>query len=553
MTDQKALRLKLASIDIALINGQSEILERIFFENDINEVLSQDSIALARAEGKAHLVIFLCTLATHNGIEPERAQHWLDIYQSLGQKTLSTALLKLSRHNVLRLTLDALIRKTPLTTKDLEKVKGNGLMWLDAIDLIIDHRDWSSAGVLLTHLGHRIEETQTWLNITKHLSHRHPLYVNQTGLQKVDIDYLSLAKLYHYCANAAKNAGLGHVSDAIRQLQSSALETAGDFDAAIKILESLLPKTNSQNVHVELARVKCKKGDLAGSIAHMDQALLKLNGPNQEAEILAEQFFEADKPVLPSSTTGKGFNTVAATRALGDLMRITQSNQLEVFLVSGTLLGCIRQGDFLGHDKDIDVGIVGWEKQYALCSALIQSGLFTFDAQFLKGKATHYLPIQHKSTGMWIDVFIYHPVGDQWVTGVDFFFGYRQTFSFTPFKLKTREFIGLDALTPLDAELNLTENFGAWQIPDPSYISHLESPSTDHKGALPFMLTARLTSYQAVVKKNAMKIHKVLDLMRQYQEYPASMPEDVLSHLSNIAKQITKELNTPASGEVQHV
>jgi hypothetical protein len=227
----------------------------------------------------------------------------------------------------------------------------------------------------------------------------------------------------------------------------------------------------------------------------------------------------------------KTFNVAAATWALKDLAQIMNARNLKYFLVSGTLLGYVREGKLLDHDKDIDVGLIGWENQYEMCMALQETGLFTVASEFLRGHKSYYIPIRHNATGMWIDVFIYHMIDGKLVTGVDFFFGYRQTFAFTPFDLKEIDFMGVKMYAPDDAELNLAENFGNWRVPDPSYISHLESPSTVNKGSLAYMLTARLTAIAAMVKRKDVKLRKVLELMRSHQDQPSAMSKDLIDLL----------------------
>ena len=150
---------------------------------------------------------------------------------------------------------------------------------------------------------------------------------------------------------------------------------------------------------------------------------------------------------------------------------------------------------------------------------------------------------------MWIDIFVYHPQDEHLVTGVDFFFGYRQTFAFTPFQLKDVEFLGVDMKIPANAELNLTENYGEWRSPDPDYLSHLESPSTMNKGALPYMLTARLSALSAISflfalppekhKNSIRKLRKVLTLMVQHQQRSGGMKQALIDKLSNLTVYAT--------------
>jgi len=540
MKHKEALRAKLEFLNEALVSSQHEIVERLLASNDLQEILSQEAITVARAESKSHLVQFLSTLAVHNNIDLERAQHWLDVYQSVSKQQLIGNVSRLSRNNVLRLTIEALKIRKPLKFTEPKKVKGNNLMWIDAIDLSIDHHDWNSARVLIEEFGRSNKETRAWLQISRNISQRHPIFVDQTGLKKADVDYINLAELYYSCANAMKNAGLIDTSNALKILQANSLEMANNGHLAIKILESLRNTATCNTIEVDIARVKCKSGDLLGSIQHLDRAIIRLAGPTEDTVTTAEKFFDGEKKARPGIKKEK-FDTDAAKRALKDLMNVANSKNLEVFLVSGTLLGCVREGSFLNHDKDIDVGIIGWENQFDLYSALIKSGLFTYDAQFLKGHETIYLPMLHKSTGIWIDIFVYHQNHNKIYTGVDFFFGYRQTFSFTQFELMKTKFLDIDVLIPKNSELNLQENFGNWKSPDPSYISHLESPSTDDKGSLPFMLTVRLTTYGAIVKKDPIKIGKILTIMDKYQNTPGTMPIEVLEHLSTLKQKFYLE------------
>ena len=43
-------------------------------------------------------------------------------------------------------------------------------------------------------------------------------------------------------------------------------------------------------------------------------------------------------------------------------------------MVSGTLLGYARTGSVLSHDKDMDVGLFGWEEQFEIVQRILDSG-----------------------------------------------------------------------------------------------------------------------------------------------------------------------------------
>lgn len=522
----------LARINIALLKGDDVALAAAFDGVDLQKILSQDTIGIVRALGKAPLVMLLCTLAEHNDVEVERAQHWLACYQSIAHRQLSSDLLKLSGHHVLRLCVEALTQGKPLQADQLKKIKPKGLprVWQDAIEILLDHKDWVSTLALLEYLGGRASETEIWLQVTRCLSKRHRLYVDETGQPQVDVDYRSLARLYGLCADATRNAKVYAVHRALNRLAASALEVAGEYGTAIKLLERQDPQAKTLDVLIDVARCQCKSGALEQSIQSLDKALWLMTQQKSEESEMNVALLNGGR--AESEEGEKTFDIKRASLALSDLSRMANEKGTPVFLVSGTLLGYVREGQLLSHDKDIDVGIVGWENQYALCMVLQESGLFTVSAQFLKGAETYYIPIKHNATGMWIDVFVYHPQGGKWITGVDFFFGYRQTFAFTPFELQDIEFLGVTMKAPVNPELNLTENYGNWRVPDAAYLSHLESPSTTNKGDLSYMLTARLLALSACIKPKPVKLRKVLSLMREYQHEESAMSPELMARLS---------------------
>lgn len=519
----------LASINAALMKGDQSALEEAFDGVDLAQLLSQDTIALTRALGKRPITLLLCTLAEQNDVEIVRAKHWLACYQSILREQLESPLNSLSRQNVLRFAVECLMQKQPLTAAMLsgKKIKGTPQAWQDALELLLDHKDWTSALELLRHLGKQPAETQIWLQLAKSLSRRHPLYVEESGQAQVDVDYQVLARLYGLCADAARRAKVPNVYKALVQLASSALETDGDFDMAIDQLTALDPQNNTVAFQIDLARCFCKKDEALASIGRLDRAIELLVASQNPSEALSADALQG----TVGAKAEKSFDVKKASRALSDLTRMANEKGTPVFLVSGTLLGYVREGQLLAHDKDIDVGIVGWENQYTLCMALQETGLFTVSTQHLKGKDTFYIPIKHNDTGMWIDVFVYHPQGNHLMTGVDFFFGYRQTFAFTPFDLQEIEFLGVKMQAPANAELNLTENYGNWRVPDASYLSHLESPSTMDKGNMAYMITARMSMLSACLKKQNLKIEKILSLMRVHQQMPGAMPGDLMAKI----------------------
>jgi hypothetical protein len=528
----------LALINAALMKGDESALAAAFEGVDLKELLSQETIAVTRALGKKPMTLLLCTLAEQNEVEKTRARFWLDCYQSIVNGSLADGIGQLSNHHIAKFVVIALSSRISINQDYLsgKKLKGNPQAWQDALELLIDHKDWPSAYELLKHLGKKSADTEIWLQISKSLSRRHPLYVDESGQAQVDVDYSILAKIYGMCADAAHNAKVIPVKKALLQLAASALETGGNYAHAIEQLDRLDPGKKSLSIQLDMARCFCKKNQYLQSLEKLDRVLDVYAESQNADEITSNKDLSHDRP--NDDGDHASFDIGKASQALSDLSRMANDKKTPVFLVSGTLLGYVREGQLLSHDKDIDVGIVGWENQYKLCMALQESGLFTVSAQYLKGKDTFYIPIKHNATGMWIDIFVYHEIQGRWVTGVDFFFGYRQTFAFTPFTLKSIQFLGVEMNVPENSELNLTENYGNWQKPDSGYISHLESPSTMDKGGLQYMITARLTLISACIKKQNLKVEKIMKLMGDCGPLAGAMNPVLMQKInSNVLKK----------------
>ena len=91
--------------------------------------------------------------------------------------------------------------------------------------------------------------------------------------------------------------------------------------------------------------------------------------------LLSELFNQANRwvdslalPVQPHPTKAEivpksakaddtGFHNDITISALIDFDRLCAEIEQEYFLVSGTFLGAVRDGGFIGHDHDIDLGV----------------------------------------------------------------------------------------------------------------------------------------------------------------------------------------------------
>ena len=528
------LQLAMSQINRALIANDEHALVQALQSVPLSEILSQDSIEKVRARGKTSLAIFLATLAVNNEVEPVLAQHWLDCYQSIVQRQFLPAIAQLKSDNVLRTTI-AVLGKQIEAHQALAPWSGNSTQWVQALELAIDHQQWGWAQKLMEGATPRTLKANThhqvWLMFSKLLAKRHNLFVDNSGQTHAGIDYSVLAGLYGLCENHLSMHQVTAAAVTTAYLQAKCLEAAKRYDDAIEVLQRLARKhpAEFQSVMINRARCECKRGDESQAIATLDHVIARhLQSP---ASANDHGVLESIEPAKHDAQKAGSFNVAAASAALADLATIFKANDIPFFLVSGTLLGYVREGQLLAHDKDIDVGVLGWEQQYKIGNALLNSTQFALSADFLKGEKAYYIPISHNATGIIIDLFVYHEDQGKYVTGVDFFFGYRQTFAFTPFALKETEFLGVPMYVPEDSELKLRENFGDWRIPDPGYISHLEAPCTVDKGGFGHMMTARLQLINALKQKKSHKVQRIVQVLGQHPDSSWAMSSGLLEKL----------------------
>ncbi|MBB3322575.1 LicD family protein [Atlantibacter sp. RC6] len=165
----------------------------------------------------------------------------------------------------------------------------------------------------------------------------------------------------------------------------------------------------------------------------------------------------------------KQFSLNAANDALKDLRTIFNDNNIEFFLISGTLLGCIRNGQLLSHDKDIDVGIWYNSERNNLINILSSSGYFEFHAF----RSQHVIRIKHVN-GISIDVFYHYKEQDNYWHG-----GVKLKWNNTPFLLKDHRFLGVVFKIPENYDLYLTENYGNWKIEQKDFDSAFGTPNAE--------------------------------------------------------------------------
>jgi hypothetical protein len=163
----------------------------------------------------------------------------------------------------------------------------------------------------------------------------------------------------------------------------------------------------------------------------------------------------------------ENWSRLAAT-ALVDMQIDLRALGLEFFLVSGTLLGCVRDRDIIGHDKDVDVGVFTDLSPEAVRRHLSRTGRFK-----IRPLTTDRLVQARHLNGVMIDVF-FHWRDD----GRVYHEGQKAQWWNSDFALQEAAFLDRTFLIPTDPERYLVENYGrGWRVPEPEFETFVDTPN----------------------------------------------------------------------------
>jgi hypothetical protein len=525
---------RLRVIDACLQEQRYEALQDLTEQEAANGLISLQALNAARCMRAPASVIYLATLCVANLAETEEAERWLAVYQSIGQRAPTPAFQQLCAGKPLALVAEVVMgRQSPEALRFDKLSLKHPKAWHEAVECAMDFQQYGVSLAMAKALARRKLDTVVWLNLAR------VMFSRQESLRRCD-QMESLGHSYLLIRDQLPRhaATLGRVRSSLALSASHAFALAGCHQQVLDTAPMADTQDDRYYGQYEMARALCRMQRMPECIARLDDLVVSMSRYHREHGI----------PVagaLPPSVQGPVFDVAQASQALVELQDLLHGVGQKAFLVSGTLLGYAREGRLLAHDKDIDVGIVGWEDQFDVASALLQSGRFEVNLARLNGARSYHLPVLHKATRVHIDIFIYHPENGKWVTGVESDFGYLQKFAFSPFGLKSVSFLGIDFYVPDDVEKKLEENFGNWRAPDPCYISHLESPSTVDVGGMAYQVVARLRALEAMASGNGNKLSRVVTLMERLGDFPHSMRDQPLAGLKAY-------LNTQRQTEVRH-
>lgn len=155
-------------------------------------------------------------------------------------------------------------------------------------------------------------------------------------------------------------------------------------------------------------------------------------------------------------------NCGVALRNLVSARDVLRQVGIRPFLVDGTLLGAIREGDFIGHDTDVDLGV--WRRDWSpkIIPAMLAAG-FRHHRTF--GTPDRGLEYSLKRGNVKLDLFFYYEDGDV-VYHAAWKDGHPIRYPYPRFTLKRLVFKGRKFWAPSDPVAFLETKYGpAWRTP----------------------------------------------------------------------------------------
>lgn len=427
----------------------------------LDVLLDPDFLALASQEDARSVVVLIATLGEANSDQPEPYRRWLATYQYLQHQldlqeaaarcaaasrspaTYFTALLQ-AAHSGAELPS---IGKAPVHVDDLQF----------GVDLLVNTGHSAAVAALLKAWQAVDHSDMPWLRTCRAVAARSP----KAHARK---EAAELAQTIQWLLARAPTAQAAVAQEMRVQCADLALK-ARHSELACQAAEDAFAHDPSVERRFTLAKAHVLAGHLPTAVSHMHELLL---------HTLSDRF-------TPGSTSEGAptspFDVLAAEDTLVAVNRLLRGKGLQPFLMSGTLLGHARHGGLLPHDKDVDLGLIGWEHQFTVAEALLEAGHFRLDLAQLSGHNRFLMSAHDMRNGMAVDFFLFHNKGDHFLHGIDFDMGFTQNFRFSTFGLQEVEFLDERFYVPDDIDRNLTENYGDWRTPAPSYVVTVESPA----------------------------------------------------------------------------
>jgi hypothetical protein len=287
--------------------------------------------------------------------------------------------------------------------------------------------------------------------------------------------------------------------------------------------EAILPDSSERSL-LEAQALR-EAGDLEGAAEAYRNAIRAL-------EIRDEPALKAQEP--PYSPEG-------ARQALWAAKERLDAAGIEFFLMAGTLLGVVRNGDLLPHDKDLDLGVAWGVSREGLVNTLCAGGLFTvpWDQGILPPERPWFRGFLHTGSGSRLDVFFLQPEGGTLLSGFDCL-PRPVHCRLSAFGLKDWPWRGETWKVPDPPENYLAEVYGpGWRIPDLHYDTVLSNPARTPESRPVVLCMSYLRLYTAVQDRKWARARALIGQIQARTGDP--FLEDLLARINQVIPMEGKE------------
>lgn len=153
--------------------------------------------------------------------------------------------------------------------------------------------------------------------------------------------------------------------------------------------------------------------------------------------------------------------------ALQDLINVFSKYKINLFVISGTLLGFYRDKNLIGYDSDLDVGIFDLNNRELAINIIKRHDKF----DLMPVRTEKCIRVRHLN-GVPIDIFFHWNDANQFWHG-----GVKVNWHNDPFELELDNWKSLKFYRPRNIEHYLTENYGNWKVRVRDFDSAFDTPN----------------------------------------------------------------------------